>query len=204
MEIYLLDEKIELSDGRVMYSKLKSDFRKEAKIASDEFFDNYYNEMPNIDIYINKVEEYGLRCIENAFFNCSNLFISLGMFDFSPDFMFEDIKNGEGYFAEFLDELFLSKVNDIVLQHQREESYRSFRKDNRTEMVMVGGGSGVTGALTGMFKAGVVNMVSGAAHSAMNSIESKRSEQNLLEELNDLFFFEKKQKSSFIFNYVRR
>lgn len=98
------------------------------------------------------------------------------------------------------------RFDEIEAENQLEKEYRDFRKASRGRVI--GGGFGLSGALEGMAKAGMVNMTTGLAHSVANSIGNRKTDYKSKKSLKELYKVSKEPLVSatsitvFAFRYV--
>lgn len=78
----------------------------------------------------------------------------------------------------------LEQYQIIYQEAQEEKEYREYQKATRTRLQ--GGGFGLTGALSGMAKAGAVNLATGAIYSAVNAIGNSNTDKKTRKKLNSL------------------
>lgn len=77
------------------------------------------------------------------------------------------------------------------------EYYRKIRKATRGKLI--GGGFGLEGAFKGIATAGAINMMTGAAHSAVNFVGNIKSEWKKLQAIKDLFGYSLRDEITVVF-----
>jgi len=122
----------------------------------------------------------GVERIKSFYLSFSDIFIKCGYHDFSFDYL---EKQQEEVYVSIFKKYYepVRKLEEsLKLIDQYAESadrQRKLRKDSRTRLV--GGGFGLTGALSGMLKAGAVNTVTGLAYDGVNAISKASTDSEI-------------------------
>ncbi len=190
---FKLGNQILVIDGDVEeYNFLYKRYKKEEKELIKNFEKAISKDGPLSDLY--KLNEYalllGVERIKSFYLSFSYIFVKCGYHDFSFDYL--EKQQEEVYVSIFkkyyepvrkLEE----SLNLIDKYAEGTARQRELRKDSRTRMV--GGGFGLTGALSGMLKAGAVNTVTGLAYDGINAISKASTDSEINEykkRLNDV------------------
>lgn len=152
------------------FNEIKKRLNTESKDLLSQF-ESEYDFWGNIDTVIEGDRGLlkGAEYVEHLFLSFSDLFASKGQYDIDDKYFLDHplYKKVLGpYFSA------INKIeglrNNIVGEKNDAEAYRDARKESRSRIV--GGGFGISGALTGMAAAGAINIGTGLAHSTFNAI----------------------------------
>ncbi len=158
--------KIYIPDERVRYNEIRLNYVKVAGIYVEEFIKEYKKNNKNLDDVSNKAYNQGAifialeieRTVENLI---KNKMYSINDELFLEKYCQETIEIWNNAYNKINDQYM-----DIVLDKKQKEEYRRYRKNSRGKWI--GGGFGVGGAIKGNLQAAGMNMLTGAAHTAVN------------------------------------
>jgi len=150
-----------------VYIQIMKVLNQEAKKAVNTF-SSYYEKWDDASTASEKAYGTFYSLLENGFLSCKNIALENGIYDYSPsqinDWTWKKIR--EPFVSAYLD--MESNLNNINKEQKNEELAREIRKENRFRVV--GGGFGIQGAIKGMAMAGAINLGTGVAHSAFNTV----------------------------------
>jgi len=180
---FKLGNQILIIEGDVEeYNFLYKRYKNEEKELIKNFKKAISKDGPLSDLY--ELNEYalllGVERIKSFYLSFSDIFIKCGYHDFSFDYL---EKQQEEVYVSIFKKYYepVRKLEEsLKLIDQYAESadrQRKLRKDSRTRLV--GGGFGLTGALSGMLKAGAVNTVTGLAYDGVNAISKASTDSEI-------------------------
>lgn len=139
------------------YSRLADITTEKLKVSLEECED--------LDELVKKVQGIGEELLRPLINETVSELVNLGLYELTTDDFFEcyyhDLYKWEEACQNIEDRYF-----EIVLEQDELDKYRVARRESRSRFV--GGGYGVTGAVTGMLQAGAANMAWGAVHGTFN------------------------------------
>lgn len=185
-ELKLMGTTICLPDEIILYAKLKHQYACLAQELSCEFKKNYEQNITNISLL-----EKNLEKIANSLFYKA---IDYALKDLTTYGIYHI--NHESYSREVYEMGLMDTWNDMLSQIYKtleeisntknsEMEYRRLRKESRDRFS--GGGFGISGAIEGMATAGALNMASGLAHTAFNTVGNIGTEISASKQKNDLY-----------------
>lgn len=162
-QITVLDQKVEFSTSQVFYFQLESQYRYLAKQAADSYIRDIHTKYPTIDSLIREGFNDGLHSIKSFLETASVKLIELGDYSSTAEKLYNQyspiLSQWEDIFLEIKQE-----YRSILEKREEEILYREQRKESRTKYQGFG--------WSGIIQAGIVNMATGLAHSAVNSIQN--------------------------------
>lgn len=154
-------------------------------------FEEAYTNAETVEDAIKIATEKGIDVINKIYMGFAEFYLNIGIYDFSENMLHQD-----GAFDYVIEPLYktikeMKEQYDNIKEKEYFEKYRrKIRKESRGKFI--GGGFGLTGAITGIIGAGIMNMGTGLAHSAYNAVgnamtsaQAYSEKQNLYEENKD-------------------
>lgn len=170
LEMRYRDITIKLNDAEINYAK---EYRKNIliQIKAEEQFRNIYTNYVSMDSAMKKIPEDLIGILKTEMKNYVSEWIKQGYYDLDENIF------ASNYFSKITEENLNienayydleEKYIDIVMTKEEKEEYRKQRKLSRGRWI--GGGFGVSGAISGVVTAGAMNMVTGLGHSVVNAM----------------------------------
>lgn len=173
VEFSLFGRKLKYEGNIERYVEIQDKFLDIRALVMDKFTAEY-DKLGVIENVINRAPALGLAAIHSLYLGFSDYYIELGMYGFNEQYLYKEISKEE-LFREFMSVIdnYRNNYSEIQYQQKREEARRELRKASRT--TFSGMGFGVGNAISASLKAGMINMATGAAHSAFNAIGNASS-----------------------------
>ena len=158
---------IVFSDGIMNYA---SD-----KVAYDQMFERAekaleqkYNSFKSLDVLVNSLEEYYLVSLKNYAQYYVDYLTQKGCVDLSIEYFLRVAFGSQEPLFYVIHEPVVALYEEIQTELNLKSEYRKLRKATRGRWT--GGGVGLGGAIDGTIRAGMLNMMNGALHSAVNGV----------------------------------
>jgi uncharacterized membrane protein (DUF106 family) len=163
----LYNQQINLSKGLLAYNDIRIGFKSLAGELSNNFSEQYYKEIHNLDELSKFGYGFGSNFIAKAIDEAVEILIKHGIYDIdNQTFINKYYINYHTWDNDF------NEINDkyveLVLSDKELDEYRVARRQSRGRVI--GGGFGISGAAKGMVQAGAINMAAGAAHMIFNGV----------------------------------
>lgn len=165
-EFILFNQNFSIPDSYIRDYKINKTSYAVAMEAKNEFY-FWYSKCSGIedvlknyrDIAANMIEKYAVKPLFNSL-------KSFEIYDISDSRYVSLCVDCSEIAASF--EIISSELETIIDDQNQMKQYRAARKEYRGRMV--GGGFGLSGAIKGAVQAGAINVTTGMAHSAVNTI----------------------------------
>lgn len=167
----IFDKTINISPERQLYNHIRGEFYLKSKQIYDKACTSYDIEFledgGDLDYLCKEGYAWGLNFILQIINFSVNELRNQGIFDMTTELFIEK------YYSE-VDAWYIGFMNiydqymNIILEAEQLEEYRSRRKNNRGRFI--GGGFGVSGAISGAAQAGALNIATGILHSGFNLV----------------------------------
>lgn len=167
-----LGETIFFSQGRQNYAMVHKLFAGLAVEGSTKFRKDL-KELKDVNEMVKRIGDFAADAITIGLTAGMQQLLSNGVYTVGVDAYAElFVPHCMPFWLEAYEE-FVEEYSNIVCTQQEMEEYRRLRRESRTKFV--GGGFGVKNAVSGAIKADILNGMTGAAHSFVNSIGNART-----------------------------
>lgn len=174
MEKYaILDSEIKISTGVLRYQELKSLGYEKARAIYERAVDKYVTReigTKELSLYdkCNVLSSIGKKACNEMENECIEFIYQLQLMNYSKSDFISDIPKTRSYIAylENAKEEVRKAKEQLDKNAQKKFTEREIRKNSRGRFI--GGGFGITGAIKGTIQAGVLNLFTGAIHTAVN------------------------------------
>lgn len=186
----IFNQTIEISPERQLYNHIRGEFyirSKKIYINAEKSYDIEFEDA-DLDILCKEGNKWGVTFISQIIHFAVKELHNLGVFDMTKELFIEqyysEIDSWESSFMNIYD-----KYMSIVLETEQLNEYRADRKANRGKFI--GGGFGLSGAISGVAQAGALNLATGVLHSGFNllgkaftAIANKREKSKIFDDPN--------------------
>lgn len=189
--------KIEFDEGFIKYNELDSEYKNLANEVASKFIIDSKEKYKDMKSIVESCENDFQEILKCHLDNAVKKLIHEGFYDLDLTTFINEyyLKNDLYEFNRHFDQV-VNEFYELTLKKEMLNEYRSFRKQNRGQVI--GGGFGLNGAVTGIAMAGAANMASGAIHGAFNfigslvtsgKVNSKLKEIYNSKEMDNILFF---------------
>lgn len=184
---------IHIPKGRNIYNALNKRYEKLALLAVDKFLD-LYAKYENCDDILENADADFQKSIAIIIEDIRDTLINVGQYDQDYDTIYKAVTDFgcTEAFDSALDEI-ADQVFSVKQDVEEQREYREQRKENRGRWVggTIGGNS--INAISHQIDLTVMNLASGAAHSAVNAVGNYFTERQAKSDLEKIFKDEKQQ-----------
>ncbi len=180
-----LGETIQVSEAAQEYNRILSDFSDLSQEKS-EAFEKWYKDVGSLDAVLKGLENKGGKLLVEAVEYVVNRVIEEGIYTYNLErFVEEYLDNNTFRIWYEASGAFLDGCAEQLCNAEQMKAYREQRKNSRNKFV--GGGFGVSGAIKGSISAGALNMVTGTAHSLVNTFGNAITDMQLAEKRRQVY-----------------
>ena len=161
---HIFNKELEINSGLIMFAILREKIESFANEAGKEF-DSFYGKCPNIKYFLENAENKAWDLFSQYHEETVSLLIKLNIYDITVTEI--QSRKRTYHFSKIYDALSEWYLNQLQSEAQKDQ-YRTLRRQSRSSWI--GGGFGLTGAVSGAMQAGLLNMASGTIHGAVNVV----------------------------------
>lgn len=188
MKIEQLGLEFEFDEDVINYAEISDVYLKMCLKAEEKFQDNFNTQFKDIASVLDNATDYFVNEIySDVIKNSVKILHEKEIYTYNADSLSKKAESMGIFNLSWNKEMdsLCERFDEIEAESQLEKDYRELRKASRGRVV--GGGFGLSGALSGMAKAGMLNMTTGLAHSVANSIGNSKTDYKSKKSLKELY-----------------
>jgi hypothetical protein len=156
------------SPARARYTAIRRHFTARAEAAEQAFSAAYDRQIDSLDTLVKEADEIGKGIIEGEVKRAvDKLVAEFAAYSISEESFFRNYCLERLLWGESLART-TDQYNEIVMNAEQLDAYRTARREGRGKWI--GGGFGVGGAVKGALQAGALNLATNAVHGTINAL----------------------------------
>lgn len=175
---------IEIDDRCQYYNEILITYKHMAEQSRESFLQKC-SQCENLDVLVKDAYLYGWEEIDLCLDHLMTVLVKFGIYDYSKDNIYDMYLDDYFNYTELYTECYLQPYLDIVMTKQQMEELRAQQKNGSSRWT--GGGFGISGALKGAAKAGVLNLASSGVRSVFAGIGTSMDNAKIRKLKNKMF-----------------